>query len=110
MYYMQPSPGPAGAYPPPQSAPAPGLLALPDEFLPAFYPPDKQAAGFVTIQHDGGTVTDCTWNEAAYQAYLAALPEPVEPEPAPPSPEDRLAALEAENAALTAAIERGLRL
>ena len=36
--------------------------------------------------------------------------EPEEPEPAPPSLEERLAALEAENAALTAAIERGMNL
>lgn len=110
MQYIQPAPGPAGAYPPPQSAPAPGLLAFPDEFLPVFYPADKQAAGFVTITHDGETVTDCTWNEEAYQAWLESRPEPEEPEPAPPSLEERMAALEAENAALTAAIERGMQL
>lgn len=110
MQYIQPAPNPGGGYPAPQSIPAPGLLAFPDEFLPVFYPEGKEAAGFVTIQHDGETVTDCQWNEEAYQAWLSSRPEPEEPEPAPPSLEDRLAALEAENAALTAAIERGMNL
>lgn len=110
MYYIQPSPNPGGGYPAPQSVPAPGLLSFPDEFLPVFYPEGKEAAGFVTIQHDGETVTDCQWNEEAYQAWLSIRPEPEEPEPAPPSLEDRITALEAENAALTAAIERGMSL
>ncbi len=113
MYYIHPDPNPGGGFSAPQSIAAPGLLAFPDEFLPVFYPENKQAAGFVTITHDGETVTDCQWNEAAYQAYLDSLPEPVEPpeEPNPPATlEDRLTAVEAETAALTAAIERGLAL
>lgn len=110
MRYIYPTSNQNGGYPAPQSVPAPGLLAFPDEFLPVFYPEGKEAAGFVTITHDGETVTDCRWNEEAYQAWLSSRPEPEEPEPAPPSFEDRLSALEAENAALTAAIERGMSL
>lgn len=113
MQYININFGIGRGYPPLQTIPGPGLVAFPDEFLPIFYPEDKQAAGFVTIIHDGETVTDCQWNEAAYQAYLDSLPEPVEPpeEPNPPATlEDRLTAVEAETAALTAAIERGLAL
>ena len=113
MQYILRKPKSNGSFPAPQSIMSPGLVAFPDEFLPIFYPEDKQAAGFVTITHDGETVTDCQWNEAAYQAYLDSLPEPVEPpeEPNPPATlEDRLTAVEAETAALTAAIERGLAL
>lgn len=113
MYYIHPVPNPGGGFPAPQSIEAPGLLAFPEEFLPVFYPEDKKAAGFVFIQHDGKTVTGCQWNEEAYQAYLAELPEPVDP-PEDPDPsaslEDRIAAVEANTAALTAAIERGLSL
>ena len=110
MQYLYQTPSASGAYPPLQSSPAPGLLAFPEEFLPEFYPPDKQAAGFVEIEHDGGIVTACRWNEEAYQAYLAALPEPEEPPPAVPSLEDRVAIVEEETAAIAAAIERGLSL
>lgn len=113
MQYIKATPNSGGSYPPLQPIPANGLLAFPDEFLPIFYPDNKQVAGFVTIQHDGETVTDCQWNEEAYQAYLAALPEPEEPPETPKTPdtlEARVSAVEAETAALTAAIERGLSL
>ena len=50
--------------------------------------------GFVDLTLDGRTVTAIAGNEAAYQAYLAALPEPGPEEPSP-SVEERLAALEA---------------
>ena len=96
MQYLYQTPSASGAYPPLQSSPAPGLLAFPEEFLPDFYPPDKQAAGFVEIEHDGGIVTACRWNEEAYQAV--------------PSLEDRVAIVEEETAAIAAAIERGLSL
>lgn len=110
MNYLNPTPGTSGAYPALQSVPAPGLLAFPEEFLPVFYPPDKQAAGFVEIEHDGETVTGCRWNEEAYQAHLASLPEPGDPEPEPPALEERVAALESETAEIAAAVERGMSL
>ena len=76
MMYLNPEKNPSGGYMPLQSDPAEGLLAFPDEFIPVFYPGDKECAGFVTIEDDGETVTSCVWNEEAYQAYLASLPEP----------------------------------
>lgn len=71
-----------------------GYAAFPEKFLSVFYQADKQCAGFVDITVEGDTVTACTWNEEAYQAYLASLPEPEEPAP---TPEERIAALEEEN-------------
>lgn len=59
-----------------QSTPAPGLLEFPDEFMPVFYPLDKRAAGFVTIEDDGQRVTSCMWDEAAYQAWCEENPAP----------------------------------
>lgn len=50
--------------------------------------------GFVKLELDGGTVTVITGNQEALDAYRASLPEPVEP---PPTTEERVAALEAEN-------------
>jgi len=76
MFYLLPKQSSIGAFCAPQSQPAPGLLKFPDEYLTEFFKPGKQAAGFVTIEHDGKTVTSCVWNENAYLAYLATLPEP----------------------------------
>ena len=64
-----------GAYPQLQSEFRTGLLFFPDEFLPVFFSDGKRAAGFVDIEHNGTTVTSCTWNEAAYQAWCEANPE-----------------------------------
>ena len=50
--------------------------------------------GFVTLELDGDTVTAMTGNQEALDAYKASLPEPVEP---PPTTDERVAALEAEN-------------
>ena len=82
MNYLNPNKNPSGAYGNLQSLPAAGLLAFPDDFLPEFFKADKECAGFVNIEHDGETVTACTWDEDAYQAYIASLPEP-EPKPEP---------------------------
>lgn len=84
-----------------------GFLEIQDCMLSEFYKEGKESGGFVDLQVEGSRIVDVTWNEEAYQAWLSSRPEP---EPAPPSLEDRFAALEAENAALTAAIERGLSL
>ena len=59
-----------------QSTPAPGLLEFPDEFMPKFYKEGKRAAGFVTIEYDGTTVTSCVWDEEAYQKWCEENPEP----------------------------------
>ena len=58
-----------------QSLRADGLLEFPDKFVPIFYPKDKKAAGFVTIEHDGAAVTACVWDEEAYQAWLSTQPD-----------------------------------
>ena len=90
MKYIRQTPNESGAFPALQDNPAPGLLAFPEEFVEVFYPADKECAGFVTIEHDGKTVTACEWNEESYQAYLASLPGPT-PEP-PPTAEEQLRA------------------
>lgn len=85
-----------------QSTPAPGLLEFPDEFMPIFYPSDKRAAGFVTIEDDGTTVTSCVWDEEEYQAWCAE-------NPTPDAMESDRAAKEAEmSAACNAAIVAGM--
>ena len=83
-----------GGRPPMQSwnsAPPAGYALVPDTLdTSAFY----EFMGFVTLELDGGTVMAMTGNQEALDAYKASLPEPVEP---PPTTEERVAALEAEN-------------
>ena len=83
-----------GGRPPMQSwhgAPPAGYALVPDTLdTSAFY----DFMGFVTLELDGVTVTSMTGNQEALDAYKASLPEPVEP---PPTTEERVAALEAEN-------------
>lgn len=64
------------SYPALQSTQSDECLVFPDEFIPVFYPPDKRAAGFVTITDDGTAVTSCAWNEEAYQKWCSENPEP----------------------------------
>lgn len=66
--------------------PPDGWAMFPESFVPVFYPADKRAAGFVDIIVEGSTVTACTWNEEAYQAYIASLPEPEPETPADSEP------------------------
>lgn len=80
MMYIDPARRENGSYGNMQSNRAPGLVAFPDELMGEFFKDGKQAAGFCVIEHDGEKVTSCTWDEDAYQAYIASLPEP-EPEP-----------------------------
>ena len=83
-----------GGRPPMQSwhgAPPAGYALVPDTLdTSAFY----DFMGFVTLELDGDTVAAMTGNQEALDAYKASLPEPVEP---PPTTEERVAALEAEN-------------
>lgn len=83
-----------GGRPPMQSwhgAPPAGYALVPDALdTSVFY----NFMGFVTLELDGRTVTSMTGNQEALDAYKASLPEPVEP---PPTTEERVAALEAEN-------------
>lgn len=57
--------------------------------------------GFVTLELDGDTVTAMIGNQEALDAYKASLPEPVDP---PPTTEERVTALESENAMLKAQV------
>lgn len=52
MKYIRPTPNPSGAFPPPQSTPALGLLSISDE-LAAVVVANK---GFVSIGHEDGAV------------------------------------------------------
>lgn len=83
-----------GGRPPMQSlhgAPPAGYALVPDTLdTSVFY----NFMGFVTLELDGSTVTAMTGNQEALDDYKASLPEPVEP---PPTTEERVAALEAEN-------------
>lgn len=83
-----------GGRPPMQSwngAPPAGYALVPDTLdTSAFY----DFMGFVTLELDGDTVAAMTGNQEALDAYKASLPEPVDP---PPTTEERVAALEAEN-------------
>ena len=83
-----------GGRPPMQSwhgEPPAGYALVPDTLdTSAFY----DCMGFVTLELDGDTVIAMTGNQEALDAYKASLPEPVDP---PPTTEERVAALEAEN-------------
>lgn len=89
MMYINPTRRENGSYGNMQSKRAPGLVAFPDELMGEFFKSGKQSAGFCRIEHDGEKVTSCTWDEDAYQAYIASLPEP---EPEPPTAEEQLRA------------------
>lgn len=62
-------------------------MEFPSEKWDVFFPPDKKGFGFVDFEVDGDQIVDVIWNEEAYQAYLASLPEPEEPseDPNPPA-------------------------
>lgn len=75
--YITKEPNPGGAYPAPQSSPAPDLLELPDEFLELFLAYN----GFVTLTSLDGKVTALAPNLEAWAAWKASLPE----EPAAPA-------------------------
>ena len=95
MPYMNPTPNPSGAYPAPQSNPAPGLIPLTEEQAAAVL----RYNGFVTItsreeEYEEGffrTVYEVTPNIEAWEEWKVSLPPEPEPEP---TQEDRLSALE----------------
>ena len=91
-----------GGRPPIQSwtgdVPPEGYVIVPDTLdTSVFY----DFMGFVTLELDGSTVTAMIGNQEALDAYKASLPEPVDP---PPTTEERVAALESENAMLKAQV------
>ena len=83
MYIISATVNGSGGYPPLQewrSKTCPtGYYFYPEEFFTTFYPQDKRVAGFVSYEVDEATKTvkSVEWNENAYQAYVATLPDPV---------------------------------
>ena len=85
MYYITQTPNPSGAYPAPQSNPAPGLLPLTDEQAAMVV----QYNGFVAItsreeEYEDGffrTVYEVTPDIEAWESWKASLPPEPEPEP-----------------------------
>ena len=86
MYIIQSKPNEKGGYSAIQSwrlkNPPVGYYFFPEKFMNVFYDQNKSVAGFVTIEVDELTltVTSCTWNEEAYQAYIATIPDPIDSE------------------------------
>ena len=82
----------------PGEVPPEGYVIVPDTLdTSVFY----DFMGFVTLELDGETVTAMIGNQEALDAYKASLPEPVDPQP---TTEERVAALESENAMLKAQV------
>lgn len=84
--YITPTPNSSGAYPAPQSNPAPGLIPLTDEQAAML----TEYNGFVSITEteEGVTVTP---NIIAWEAWKASQPPEA---PHAPTIEERLTALE----------------
>lgn len=78
MKYLNPQKRLDNSYGALQETSANRLLEFPDNFLPEFHKDGKQAAGFVDIEYNETAVTSCTWNESAYQKWLAQQPDPAE--------------------------------
>lgn len=82
----------------PGDAPPEGYVIVPDTLdTSVFY----EFFGFVDLTIEGDTVTAMTGNQAALDAYKASLPEPPPP---PPTTDERVTALESENAMLKAQV------
>lgn len=75
----------------PGEVPPEGYVIVPDTLDTKVF---CEFLGFVDLTIEGDTVTAMTGNQAALDAYKASLPEPIDP---PPTTEERVAALEAEN-------------
>ena len=86
MYYITPTANESGAYPAPQSNPAPGLIPLSDEQAATL----TEYNGFVTITETEEGVTIVP-NTEAWEAWKATQTTDT---PAPPTIEERLTALE----------------
>ena len=67
MQYINEQPNESGNYGNPQTVFVDGMLALPDELIPAYI----SAKGFVLLTVESGVVTAVEINQAAYAAYMA---------------------------------------
>ena len=79
MYIIKIKANENGARPPIQTwnkpTPPDGYAVCPDEFYRIFY--STNPAGFVDIEVENGVVVGMTVNDAALEAYIASIPEPV---------------------------------
>lgn len=71
MMYIRPIKNSSGAYPPPQSLKAKGLVELPEEFFETYI----EFSGFVEIETDGEKVVSIEPNTEAYNAWEAETEE-----------------------------------
>lgn len=69
--YIRRDPNPSGAYPPPQSNAAPGLLYFPDELVPQLVAYN----GFVTLTVNGEAATAAAPNMEVWETWKAAEAE-----------------------------------
>ena len=102
MIIIRKEANPSGAYPAPQSwnksAPPNGYAIIPDTVdMADFYAYN----GFATFTIEGDTVTGYTPNVEAWEEWKASLPEP---QPEPPTTEERITELETINAELEDAL------
>jgi len=81
MKYIKPIPNPSGAFPPPQSTPAPGLIAISDELAEVV----TASRGFVSLAHDESQVREAIPLSDELAQWEAAHPEAV-PESGTTSP------------------------
>lgn len=96
MKLIRMEPNPSGGYPSIQSGsfsviPS-GMAIWPDELsTDMFY----EYNGFVTLNISDKIVTDYKPNVEMWEKWKSSLPPETEPEPEPPTTEERLAAMEA---------------
>lgn len=89
MYYIVKTPTKEGAYPPPQSLKAKGLLNFPEELINEF----NNYNGFVSLTVKGDTVTAISPNVEAWEEWKKTKTEEEEtPQPENSSVYDELAA------------------
>ena len=91
MYYLPSTPNPSGAYPAPRSNPEPGAWQLTDDQAQVVV--DYNGFVVVDVSFDGSVIVSP--DTAAWEAWKA---EQAAKEPStPPTLDDKVAALEAEN-------------
>ena len=79
--YITPIKNSFGAYPPPQSTKAPGLIELPEEFFDTYI----EFSGFVELETDGEKIVSLDPNTEAFEAWKAEAEKTEEkPEEKPP--------------------------
>lgn len=81
MFIIQKQSNQNGSYPPiltwGQNTPPDGWLEFPQEFYDIFYNSEKDYKGFVNLEiSEDNKITNVTWNDEAYEAFLSEQPDP----------------------------------